>query len=662
MSERAQVLDFPVWAAATGAHRRGKRPGGARFAGVAEGRTELRHSRSQPERKLGVGGIIATEELRVPNSASSARLDAAVVAKAVVSIDALTWVQGSAWWLQSIPAESGRIALLRWRPDQSEPVQVTPSTMDIGTSIHGYGGGAYAVLDNGVAFVNRHDGVVYIQDNGGALQRVTASEPNVQYGDLTWTGGGLWAVRETPAGDEIVILDRAGAAPRPMISSEGFLAAPRVGGSRIAWLQWGNQRMPWDGTELWVADYTDGKVAGVRRIAGAADESVVEPKWNPEGNGLTFVSDRSGWWNLYRWDGRTTSPIAAMPADCAAAPWELGYASYTHLISGRMAATVHDGPQQRLIIVNPAGEVSSLDLPVTSIKPYVAATEDGFAAITASATSLPQIIEVDLRAATASWRPVTHPEAAYAVDPVIPDPLVVNGRAGPLHALVYPPQGSSDAWDAPVIVRAHPGPTASMMARLDGQTQFFCSHGFAVVDVDYRGSTGYSREFRRSLYGQWGAADVEDCTAVARHLLAMGRARPGQVFIMGASAGGYTALQAVSQTDIFAGAIARSAIVDPEQWRRTAPRWQRAHAAELAGPAGAVQAHRIGRPVLFIHGADDDVAPLDDVRNLIATMQTLGRDHELVVLGEAGHEFGALDDNARALTAELRFLRRHLPH
>jgi dipeptidyl aminopeptidase/acylaminoacyl peptidase len=195
-------------------------------------------------------------------------------------------------------------------------------------------------------------------------------------------------------------------------------------------------------------------------------------------------------------------------------------------------------------------------------------------------------------------------------------------------------------------------------ARLDGQIQLFCSHGFAVVDVDYRGSTGYSRAFRQSLYGRWGTADVEDCAAVAQHLVAAGHAQPEHVFIMGASAGGYTALQAVCATDVFAAAIARSAIVDPRRWQHTAPRWQRAHASALAGPAGAIRADRIRRPVLFIHGADDDVAPLTAVRALANTMGEHGLDHELVVLGDSAHEVTAFDDNTRALMAELDFLRR----
>jgi dipeptidyl aminopeptidase/acylaminoacyl peptidase len=594
----------------------------------------------------------------VQHSAIPRRLDPADVAQAVVSVDALTWARGSAWWLQSSPAEGGRVALMRWSPPDERVHRVTPSAVDIDTSIHAYGGGAYAVMDRAVAYVDRADQAIHIADDAGTSFPATAVEPGVYYGDLTWTGTELVAVRETPTGDEIVALDATGASPRPLLASSGFLGAPRLHGERVVWLQWGGDRMQWDASELWVADYRHGRITAARQVAGGPHESVLEPQWDADGY-LTFVSDRGGWWNLYRWDGQTTHPVAPMPADCAAAPWELGYASYAHLSNRRLALTVHAGPQQQIVIVDRSGDLAALDLPVTSIKPYVAATDCGVAVIAASATALPHVAHVDLAGPAPRWQPVTSVDAVYAAEAVAARPLVVEGPAGPLHALLYPPAGAIGQWRAPLIVRAHPGPTASVSARLDGQVQLFCSHGFAVVDVDYRGSTGYTRTFRQSLYGLWGTADVEDCGAVAQHLIATGRAQPDQVFIMGASAGGYTALQAVCTTDVFAAAIARSAIVDPLRWQHTAPRWQRAHASALAGPAGVIRANRIRRPVLFVHGADDDVAPLTDVGALAKAMGERGLDHELVVLGDSAHEFAAFDDNTRALMAELDFLRRH---
>jgi dipeptidyl aminopeptidase/acylaminoacyl peptidase len=425
-----------------------------------------------------------------------------------------------------------------------------------------------------------------------------------------------------------------------------------VRGGRIAWVQWGTDRMPWDGTQLWVADYRVGLLSSPVRIAGGDDESVLEPQWDPVG-GLTFVSDRSGRWNLCRWDGESVVPLVSVDADLAAVPWELGYSSYVHLRGGRIAMTVHDGPFQSLAVVDRAGRLDRVDLPFTSIKPYLDAAEDQVVAIAAAPAGAAQVISIDLSGAP-SWQSLT-PAPQLATDAVLPEPLVVDGPAGRLHALVYRPAGCGGAWRAPTVVRAHPGPTASMGTKLDAHVQFLCRNGFAVVDVDYRGSSGYSRAFRQSLYGRWGTADVEDCVALAAHLVSAGHTPAGQVFIAGASAGGYTALQAICQSDLFSGAVARSAIIDPARWQAVVPRWQQAHAAQLAGPAGAVRAAAIRRPVLFIHGVADHVAPLQDVLELAGAMTTQDRPHQLLALGAAGHEFGSDDDNSRASRTELAF-------
>jgi dipeptidyl aminopeptidase/acylaminoacyl peptidase len=325
-----------------------------------------------------------------------------------------------------------------------------------------------------------------------------------------------------------------------------------------------------------------------------------------------------------------------------------------HLSGGRIAMTVHDGPFQSLAVADRTGQVDCVDLPFTSIKPYLDAAADQVVAIAAAPAGLSQVISINLSGAP-SWQSLTPAPLPVTDGVVLPEPLVVDGPAGRLYALVYPPAGSGRAWRAPAVVRAHPGPTASMGTKLDAHVQFLCRNGFAVVDVDYRGSSGYSRAFRQSLYGRWGTADVEDCVAVAAHLVSAGNTPAGQVFIAGASAGGYTALQAVSQSDLFAGAVARSAIIDPARWQATVPRWQRAHAAELAGPAGAVRAAAIRRPVLFIHGLADHVAPLQDVLELAEALTALDHPHQMLVLGAAAHEFGSGDDSSRASRAELAF-------
>ncbi|TDC58606.1 S9 family peptidase [Micromonospora sp. KC207] len=375
---------------------------------------------------------------------------------------------------------------------------------------------------------------------------------------------------------------------------------------------------------------------------------------------MYFVSDRSGWWNLYRWDGHQVKPIAPIAGECAAEPWELGYASYDFLDNGRIAVAVQEGPRHRLVVIGLDGTVRPVDLPYTSIKPYLAVQGTTVALIGSSPTAAPQVALVHLAAARPQVEVLAKSEHAELdrVRVSTPTELRVPVKDDQeVVALVYPPTGSTAGWRAPVIVRAHPGPTASCLLRLDWQAQFFTSRGFAVVDVDYLGSTGYGREFRESLYGRWGLDDVDDCTAVADHLIATGQAAPGQVFIRGASAGGYTALHAVTRNSPFAAATAVSAIVDPDRWAETVPRFQRAHATRLRGGAGRVDAATVQRPVLLVHGTADDVAVVGDVRQLADQLATRGMPHDMLLLPDVGHYVATSARAGEALEAELAHYR-----
>ena len=525
---------------------------------------------------------------------------------------------------------------------------MTPPDFDVSNAVHAYGGGAYAVNTDGVWCVAAN-GLCRLREDGGADALVDESG----LGDLMVGAGELFGVRESAAGDALVVVSLNDDQPEPrvLMESSGFLAAPRPGPGLMAWSSWAAGCMPWDACELWVAAYERGGRLGVPvKLAGGAKESAVEPRWGPDGS-LYFMSDRSGWWNLYRWDHTSIEPVAPMEADCAAEPWELGYASYDFLSGGRVVIVAQRGPRHTLIIVDSAGMVQEVSLPYTSIKPYVAAGSETVALIGSSPTAAPQVALVDLRASRPRLEVLARAEPPALNDAAVSVPE--ETRIGSVVALVYPPTGERSPWPAPVIVRAHPGPTASALLRLDWQAQYFTSRGFAVVDVDYTGSTGYGRLFRQALYGRWGFDDVADCRAVADQLLGEGRAIDGQVFIRGASAGGYTALQAVMQDGPFAAATAVSAIVDPERWEATVPRFQKPHAARLKSDAGPVRSVDIRAPVLLVHGTDDDVAAADDVRELAAGLAHRHASHRLLLLDRVGHYVATSSEAATALEAEL---------
>ena len=541
-------------------------------------------------------------------------------------VDWLQWQGGALHWLDP------HRGLLRRGPG-AEPVALTPPGFRIGGGVHAYGGGDFVATPD-TTWCTGADGLYQVNDDQTGTLMVAGS-----FGDLTLGDGELLAVREDATGDALVAIPLDGdPEPRVLAEAAGFFGAPRPAAGMVAWTWWSARDMPWDGCEVWVAAYEPGgQIGDPMRVAGGPDESAIEPRWGPDGM-LYFMSDRTGWWNLYRHDGTAVAP---MPAECAAAPWELGYASYCFLDDGRIAMIVREGPAHRLVLVDDSGTVSPVAVPYTSIKPCLAASGSSVALVGSSPTLAPQVAVVQLGAGEPRLE-------VLARGPAVAEPSVPQRLDVPVAALLYPPARAVDGWSAPVIVRANP----ANVLRLDPQVQFFTSRGFAVVDVDHTGSSGYGRAFRESLYGQWGLADVADCVAVADHLLASGQAVPGQVFIRGASAGGYTALRAVSQDGPFAAATAVSAVLDPDRWSKAAPRFERPHATRLRSDAGAVTAAELRTPVLLIHGTADAVVPADDV------VELAGGPRELLLLDGVGHDVAGSADAEVALEAELRLYQR----
>ncbi|MGY0230178.1 S9 family peptidase [Longispora urticae] len=561
------------------------------------------------------------------------------------AFDGLTSSGEHLFWLQS---DDDGTSLMSWSEDEGA-ARLTPPGFEVGNAVHAYGGGSFAVAPEGVWCVAAEDGRVHLVPlNGAAGRPVPLGDGRTGgFGDLALRTGDLFRVREALVGDKITAVDTSTGVERILVRSSGFLAAPSPAPGKLAWLSWGVDQMPWDSTELWLASYERGGLPKDQvLVAGGPEESVVEPRWAPDGS-LYFMSDRSGWLNLYRWDGTHSHPVAPMAAECAAAPWELGYSSYAFLPDGTVAMIVRNEMRDQLTLVSPSGQVRALNLPYTSIKPYLAAFGDRVAMIAATPTTAPAVVLVDMDGA----QEVIAGQPPQRSDFPMPRALVAEG----IHFLLHPPVEAESTRPAPLIVRAHPGPTDGVTFRRDPQIDFFTRHGFAVADVDYRGSTGYGRAFRQALYGRWGLDDVTDCRTVAEHLLATGQAVAGEVFICGASAGGYTALHAACHDGPFAAAAARSPIIDPKRWETTVPRFQRAHAAALDGGAGPVRAQVVHVPVLLIHGAADPITSASDTLDLARDLQDRQARYELLLLDTASHTLSAPTLTSAALEAELRF-------
>lgn len=569
---------------------------------------------------------------------------------------------GSAYWVEG--RSSGDVLVRAGR--HSRPADVVGTDLGVGSAAFGYGGGSYTTADDTLWFVSQSDQSLWRQSPDGRRVRVVEGETAVSYGDLRVTADRrtILCVREhgrmSESSSDLVAVAADGGKPVRLAVTGDFHAAPDLSPDErtLAWTSWEDPSLPWDATTLWVADWDRTRLSDLRRIAGGDGESVLQPRWSPNG-ALYFVSDRSGWWNLYRWSGDQVERVAVADAEMAAAPWELGYSSYVFLDDGRIAILLQQGGSTQLALHDPgSGSLTRHDLPYTSMKPYLATDGRRLGLIASSPLHSPAVVTYDLT----TGRLETLADGTPPGDPgFIAQPRLVDfptTDAATAHAVFYPPTNAtvhpgSDP-PPPLIIRPHAGPTSAAPVRLDLAAQFFTSRGFAVADVDYRGSTGYGRPYRRQLNGRWGQLDVSDCVDAARYLISLGEVDPRNVMIAGASAGGYTALMAAVGTT-FAAATARSAIVDPRRWQENTTSLQRHHADALVGPDGLTTylAKGLRVPVLLIHGGNDSVASLDDILQLEQELRLRHRPCALLVLPGEGHTIRGRGHIEQALEAEL---------
>jgi dipeptidyl aminopeptidase/acylaminoacyl peptidase len=610
----------------------------------------------------------------------SSPIDAKQVARQTTAYDAVHASSEAVYWLETRPSEDGRAVVVRWT-DGRGAGDAVPARFDVGSWVHEYGGGAYLPVGTTLFACSQGDQRLYRIDEDRDPVPITAVPPtpaSLRYADLRVTSAGqlLVCVRERHQGgevvNELVALPADGSAdPWVLASGHDFYAAPRPSpdGRHLAWVSWDRPCMPWDGADLWVADLgPDGRLGPARHVAGGPQESVVQPEWSVEGI-LYFVSDRSGWWNLYRERQGQVEPLLAMAAEFADAPWEFDYSNYAFIDNGRIACRYRHNGRDRLALLDPeGGSLKDLPIPYTSIKPYLRAVGDRLAFIGASPTASSAVATLHL--------PTGHIQvlagAEVSLDPAwvsVPQPIHFPTQDGQTaHGLYYPPTNPEVTGPAgtrpPLLVQPHPGPTTDAKARLELRTQFFTSRGFGVVEVNYAGSTGYGRAYRERLTGQWGVLDVADCLDAAQFLIQAGEVDGRWLVISGASAGGFTALCALAFHDLVAAGTSAYGIADLETFREQAPKFQAHELDRLVGPyPEAVVTYRarspvhaadqITSPVLLLQGLDDTIVPPTQTQLMATALNRTGIPHRYLSFQGEGHGFRRPSSIERALEAEL---------
>ena len=603
-----------------------------------------------------------------------------------VSLGAVEASERGIYWLEGRPHEGGRVALV-FKPDGGEPTDVVPAGFNARTRVHEYGGGAYWLHGDTVWCSNFDDGRIYRFDAPGAEpQPVTPQppEPNAwRYADgrVTPDGRLIICVRERhdvdgEALNELVAFAADGSSePRVIATGRDFYGYPRISpdGKRLAWLAWDHPLLPFEGTDLCVADLAeDGTLTNSRRLAGSSREAVAQPEWSPDGT-LYFVNDPKGWWNLYSEQEGAVRAVSDVEAELTPPPWIFGIRTYVFLPDGRIALVVTRNAVESLELLDPrTGELQPLDLPYTAYTAWsLAARGNTLITVAASPTEAAAVVTIDV----ASGR---HDVVRRAMNVELdaryisrPEGIAFATDDGDAYAFYYPPTNpdfeAPEGELPPLVVWVHGGPTAHTLPALELEIQFLTSRGLAVCDVNYGGSTGYGREFRERLRGRWGEVDVRDAEAAARSLVERGVADAERVVITGGSAGGYTTLMAMAVSDVFAAGISEFGVADLVTFHEDTHKFESRYDEFLVGDwpqeidryrerSPITHADKIERPLLLLQGLDDRVVPPAQAEVIAEALERNGVPYAYVAFEGEGHGFRGAEAIRQAHEVSLSFL------
>ena len=592
------------------------------------------------------------------------------------------------YWVEMRPQEGARNVIVR-RTSDGDVRDVTPEPFNVRTRVHEYGGLSFWVKDGVVLFANFADQRVYRQSPGEQPMPITPEGVDLRYADGKIDGGSgrLICVREDhrdadrEAINTVVALDiDDGGEGDVLVSGSDFYGYPSVSpdGSQMAWLSWNHPNMPWDTTELWVADLQDDGTPGEpRKIAGEQGESVFQPEWSPDGT-LFFVSDRTGWWNLYRWRAGHIDAIAPMQAEFGAPAWALGTRTYAFESADRIVCKyVENGFWKLATIDTRTTQFTTIESPYTEMSRGDIVAGNMQAALEAGSANLPDSL-VSLNPDTGKMTPLKHSRPVPVADGYISEPRSIEfetagGRTA--HAYYYPVKNAEfegpDGEKPPLLVVSHGGPTGSAMTSFNLSYQFWTSRGIAVVDVNYGGSTGYGTEYRRRLDGQWGIVDIDDCINAALHLVREGEVDGERLMVRGGSAGGYTTLAALTFRDVFKVGASYYGVSDLEALATETHKFESRYLDSMVGPyperrdlyverSPIHHTDQLSCPIILLQGLEDRVVLPNQAEMMVEALRRKGLPVAYLPFEGEQHGFRKSENIKRALEAELYFYSRIL--
>ncbi len=587
------------------------------------------------------------------------------------------------YWLEGRPAEKGRNVLVK-RDQQRNTNDITPAPFNVRTRVHEYGGGSFLIVNQTIYFVNFADQQIYIQTLNSDPKALT-SDTQKRFADfiLDTARNRLIAVCEDHSnhGQEpenlLVTIDLKTGEINPLVSGSDFYSSPRLSPDQkqLAWITWEHPNLPWDSTQLWLADVTEtGELNNIQCLAGQTEiESINEPKWSPDGI-LYFSSDRSNWWNLYRYVQGNIEPLYLMDAEFAYPHWVFGLSTYTFTSTENLICTYTQNGRWYLAAINlKTKEFTPIETSYSNIA-SLQSNVDIALFIGSSPTESSAVVSLNLQ--TKQWT-VLKRSSELAIDSSylsIPEAISFPTENGlTAHAWYYPPTNpdyqASDGDLPPLLVKSHGGPTAAAANSLSLKIQYWTSRGFAYLDVNYGGSTGYGREYRQRLDHQWGIVDVDDCVNGAKFLVQQGKADPNKLAISGGSAGGYTTLAALTFRDTFKAGASHYGVSDLTALATDTHKFEARYLDRLIGKypdeAELYQTRspinfteKLACPVIFFQGLEDKVVPPNQAEMMVEALKQKGLPVAYVPFAEEQHGFRIAANIKRALEGELYFYSR----
>jgi dipeptidyl aminopeptidase/acylaminoacyl peptidase len=591
--------------------------------------------------------------------------------------------KGFVYWIGPRPKEGGRSVLMLRSPDGLISDAIPPA-FNARTRAHGYGGGAYCIHEGIIYFSNFDDQRVYRLSPGKDPVPITPSQTEAAAayfadGSVTPNGQSVICVREeeAPGGTINTIVsiptDRS-SPPKSIIEGGDFYSNPRINvdGSRLAWLTWDHPRMPWDGTTLVVGDlYPDGSVKDLTPIAGGLNESIFQPEWGPDG-ALYFISDRSNWWNLYKWHEGRIHPVGVIEAEIGRPQWNFGFTRYAFLSEKRIACGYTQDGLDYLGIISPNSiQVIRVDSHFTTLRYLASDGGENLWFIGGNFQQAPAVVHMNMNSLETE---IVYTNFEHEINPgyiSIPSSIQFPTEGGQYaNGLYFPPTNmdiqTPQEEKPPLIVMSHGGPTSMAKPYLQLEIQYWTSRGFAVVDVNYRGSSGYGRMYREALKSQWGVVDAQDCVHAAGYLVDQGQVDGNRLIIRGGSAGGWSTLCALTFHDVFHAGSSYYGVSDALALSEVTHKFEEYYLDSLIGRLPDTidlykerspihHVHRLSCPVIVFHGSEDKVVPLSQAETIVEALADNKLAYAYLSFEGEGHGFRQAATIERWMEAELYF-------